>query len=69
MVEDLGLDKGDWELFSVNDNVKLEIKLSLYFKQYQSDIHIVELAVKNSFKNFKYFHIHFLKNTEYICIQ
>ena len=32
LVEDLGLDNSDWELFSVNDNVKLEIKLSFYLK-------------------------------------
>jgi hypothetical protein len=36
--------------YSVNDNVKLEIKLSLYLKRYLSDIHIVELAVKDTFK-------------------
>jgi hypothetical protein len=54
MVEDLGLDTGDWELFSVNDNaanVKLGIKLSLYLKQYLCDIHTLELAVKDTFKN------------------
>ena len=55
MVEDLGLDTGDWELFSVNDNaanVKLGIKLSLYLKQYLCDIHIVEHAVKDTFNSF-----------------
>ena len=54
MVEDLGLDSDDCTLFSVNDIFKLEIKLSLYLKWYLSDIHIVELSVKDTF-----IHIHF----------
>ena len=54
MIESLGLDDGDWELFSVNDNasnMKLGIKLSLHLKQYLCDIHTLELAVKDTFKN------------------
>ena len=54
MIEELGLDDGDWELFSVNDNasnMKLGIKLSMYLKQYLCDIHTLELAVKDTFKN------------------
>ena len=54
MVEALGLTDGDWELFSVNDNasnMKLGIKLSRHLKQYLCDIHTLELAVKDTFKN------------------
>ena len=54
MVEELGLSGGDWELFAINDNaanVKLGIKLSLYLSQYLCDIHTLELAVKDCFKN------------------
>ena len=54
MIESLGLADGDWELFSVNDNasnMKLGIKLSMYLKQYLCDIHTLELAVKDAFKN------------------
>ena len=54
MVEELGLAYGNWELFAVNDNaanVKLGIKLSRYLCQYFCDIHTLELAVKDCFKN------------------
>jgi hypothetical protein len=54
MVEELGLADGHWELFAVNDNaanVKLGIKLSQYLHQYLCDIHTLELAVKDCFKN------------------
>ena len=37
MIEELGLDNGQWELFSINDNasnVKLGIQLSSYLEQY-----------------------------------
>ena len=54
MIEELGLDDGDWELFSVNDNaanVKLGIKLSTYLKEYFCSIHTLELAVKDTFSN------------------
>ena len=54
MVEELGLSVGDWELFAINDNaanMKLGIKLSLYLNQYLCDIHTLELAVKDCFKN------------------
>ena len=54
MVEELGLSVGDWELFAINDNaanMKLGIKLSLYLSQYLCDIHTLELAVKDCFKN------------------
>ena len=53
MVEGLGLDGDQWELFSVNDNaanVKLGIKLSRHLKQYLCDIHTLELGVKDTFK-------------------
>ena len=54
MVEELGLSDGHWELFAVNDNaanVKLAIKLSQFLSQYLCDIHTLELAVKDCFKN------------------
>ena len=54
MVEELGLVGEQWELFAVNDNaanVKLGIKLSLHLNQYLCDIHTIELAVKDTFKN------------------
>ena len=54
MIESLGLDGDQWELFSVNDNaanVKLGIKLSRHLKQYLCDIHTLELGVKDTFKN------------------
>ena len=54
MVEELGLDGPQWELFSVNDNaanVKLGIKMSHHLKQYLCDIHTLELAIKDTFKN------------------
>ena len=53
MVEELGLDNEQWELFSINDNaanVKLGIKLSRTLSQYFCDIHTLELAVKGTFK-------------------
>ena len=54
MIEELGLDNGEWELFSINDNasnVKLGIQLSTYLKQYFCSIHTLELGVKDTFKN------------------
>ena len=54
MIEELGIDSTAWELFSVNDNasnMKLGIKLSKYLNEYNCDIHTLELAVKDSFKN------------------
>ena len=54
MIEELGLDNGQWELFAVSDNaanVKLGIKLSEHLKQYFCSIHTLELGVKDTFKN------------------
>ena len=54
MVEELGLDGEQWELFSINDNasnVKLGIKMSRHLQQYLCDIHTLELGVKDTFKN------------------
>ena len=54
MIEELGLDNGQWELFSINDNasnVKLGIQLSSYLEQYFCSIHTLELGVKDTFKN------------------
>jgi len=54
MVEELGLAGPQWELFCVNDNaanVKLGIKLSRHLNQYLCDIHTLDLASKDAFKN------------------
>ena len=54
MIEELGLDGFDLELVSVNDNsanMELGIKLSKYLKEYNCDIHTLELCVKDSFEN------------------
>ena len=54
MIEELGLDGFDLELFSVNDNaanMKLGIKLSKCLKEYNCDVHTRELCVKDSFEN------------------
>ena len=52
MVEEFGLAGPQWELFSVNAaNVNLGIKLSRHLNQYLCDIHTLELAVKDTFKN------------------
>ena len=54
MIESLGLDNGNWDLYAVNDNaanMKLGIRLSMHLKQYLCDIHTLELAVKDTFKN------------------
>ena len=54
MIEELGLDNGQWELFAVSDNaanVKLGIRLSEHLKQYFCSIHTLELGVKDTFKN------------------
>ena len=54
MIESLGLDGQQWDLFCVNDNAsnkKLGIKLSKHLEQYLCDIHTLELGVKDTFKN------------------
>lgn len=54
MLDELGLDSSDWDLFVVNDNasnVKLGIKLTRHLKQYLCCIHTLELGVKDTFKN------------------
>ena len=54
MIEELGLDGSQWELFAVNDNaanVKLGIQMSSHLSQHLCDIHTLELCVKDTFEN------------------
>ena len=51
MIEELGLEKLDLHLFSVNDNaanMKLGIKMSKYLKEYNCDIHTLERVIKDA---------------------
>ena len=54
MIQELGLEGDQWELFCVNDNaanVKLGIKMSQHLNQYLCDIHTLDLCTKDTFKN------------------
>ena len=54
MIEELGLDGSQWELFAVNDNaanVKLGIQMSSHLLQHLCDIYTLELCVKDTFEN------------------
>ena len=53
MLDDLGLNGDDWELFAVSDNAanaKLGIRMSKHLTQHLCTIHTLELGVKDTFK-------------------
>ena len=68
IIQELGLEVDQWELFCVNDNadiVELGIKIFQYLNQNLCDSHNLDLCIKDTFKNVTGMKNLFKKNQRY----